>query len=251
MGTSPPPAPPAHPAPGWTRAQTLGPPPRGQWDFLCQQDGLPGTHDAHRLGEWQHDLWLLPALAPGRYLGTPDGHAASVGTSMPGRLPEPSAACADSQSIKGATQGKDVGFDGNKQVKGRKRHILVDTLGLILVAVVTAANTDDRQGLVMLLTTDFASGVTRLRQIWVDKGSEAQWLREWARRLKQTHKMDVEVVERTGKGFEVVKQRWQVERSCAWLVNDRRHSRDDEVWTAWSEAMIHISMIRLLLKRLA
>ena len=168
-----------------------------------------------------------------------------------GRLPEPSAACADSQSIKVATQGKDVGFDGNKKVKGRKRHILVDTLGLILAVVVTAANGDDRQGLVALLTTYFASGVKRLRKIWVDKGYEAQWLREWARGLKQTHKIDLEVVERTGKGFEVVKQRWKVERSFAWMVNDRRHSRDYEVLTACSEAMIHISVIRLLLKRLA
>jgi putative transposase len=168
-----------------------------------------------------------------------------------GRLPEPSAACADSQSIKVATQGKDVGFDGNKKVKGRKRHILVDTLGLVIAVVVTAANHDDRQGLVALLQTYFASGIKRLRKSWVDEGYEAQWLREWARSLKQTHKIDVEVVERTGTGFEVVKQRWKVERTFAWMVNDRRHSRDYEVLTACSEAMIHISMIRLLLKRLA
>ena len=63
-----------------------------------------------------------------------------------GRLPEPSACCADSQSSKAATQGTDIGFDGHKKVKGRKRHILVDTLGLIVAVVVTAANTDDRQG---------------------------------------------------------------------------------------------------------
>jgi transposase len=104
-----------------------------------------------------------------------------------------------------------VGFDGHKKVKGRKRHILVDTLGLIIAVVVTAANHDDRQGLVALLTTYFVSGITRLRKIWVDEGYEAQWLREWARSLKQTHKIDVEVVERTGKGVEVVKQRWKVE----------------------------------------
>lgn len=168
-----------------------------------------------------------------------------------GRFPEPSACCADSQSIKTATQGTDVGFDGNKKVKGRKRHILIDTLGLIVAVVVTAANTDDRQGLVALLKRYFASGVTRLRKIWVDGGYEAQWLRDWVRGLKQTHKIDLEVVEHTGKGFQVVKQRWKVERTLAWLLNDRRHSRDYEVLTASSEAMIHISMIRLLLKRLA
>ena len=168
-----------------------------------------------------------------------------------GRLPEPSAGCADSQSIKTATQGTDVGFDGNKKVKGRKRHILVDTLGLIVAVVVTAANTVDRQGLVALLQRYFASGVTRLRKIWVDAGYDAQWLCDWVRGLKQTHKIDLEVVEHTGKGFQVVKHRWKVERTFAWLLNDRRHSRDYERLTASSEAMMQISMIRILLKRLA
>lgn len=168
-----------------------------------------------------------------------------------GRLPEPSAGCADSQSIKTATQGQDVGFDRHKKVKGRKRHILVDTLGLIVAVVVTAANTDDRPGLVELLQRYFASGVTRLRKLWVDGGYEAQWLRDWVRGLKCTHKIDLEVVEHTGKGFQVVKHRWKVERAFAWLLNDRRHSRDYERLTASSEAMIQVSMIRLLLKRLA
>src|SRR5262245_4051006 len=93
-----------------------------------------------------------------------------------GRLPEPSACCADSQSIKTATQHEAVGFDGNKKVKRRKRHILVDTLGLLVAVVVTAANTDDRLGLVLLLQRYFASGVKRLRKLWVDGGYHAQWL---------------------------------------------------------------------------
>jgi putative transposase len=168
-----------------------------------------------------------------------------------GRLPEPSACCADSQSIKTATQHEDVGFDGHKKIKGRKRHILVDTLGLIVAVVVTAANTDDRHGLVALMQRYFASGVTRLRKIWVDGGYDAQWLCDWIRGLKRTHKVDLEVVEHIGKGFQVVPYRWVVERTFAWLLNDRRHSRDYELLTASSEAMIQISMIRLLLKRLA
>jgi putative transposase len=168
-----------------------------------------------------------------------------------GRLPEPSACCADSQSIKTATQGEDVGFDGHKKIKGRKRHLLVDTLGLIIAVVVTAANMDDRQGLVALMKRYCASGVTRLRKIWVDGGYDAQWLCDWVRGLQRTHKVDLEVVEHTGKGFQVVPYRWVVERTFGWLLNDRRHSRDDETLTANSEAMIQISMIRLLLKRLA
>ena len=91
-----------------------------------------------------------------------------------GRLPEPSACCVDSQSITTTTQDEDVGFDGNKKVQGRTRHILVDTLGLIVAVVVTAANVDDRQGLMTLLNRYFASGVKRLRKIWVDGGYQAQ-----------------------------------------------------------------------------
>jgi putative transposase len=168
-----------------------------------------------------------------------------------GRLPEPSACCADSQSIKTATQHEDVGFDGHKKIKGRKRHILVDTLGLIVAVVVTAANADDRDGLVTWLQRYFAAGVKRLRKIWVDGGYHAQWLWDWVYGLKKTHKIALEVVEHSGTGFQVVKHRWKVERTFAWLLNDRRHSRDYETLTASSEAMIQISMIRLLLKRLA
>jgi putative transposase len=120
-----------------------------------------------------------------------------------------------------------------------------------VAVVVTAANVDDRQGLVTLLQHYFASGVKRLRKLWVDGGYDAQWLREWVRGVKQTHKIDLEVVEHTGTGFQVIKHQWKVERTFAWLLNDRRHSRDYERLTASSEAMIQISMIRLVLKRLA
>ena len=167
-----------------------------------------------------------------------------------GRKDDPSAACADSQSIKMTTQNQDVGFDGNKKIKGRKRHTLVDTLGLLLAVVVTAANVDDRQGFMTLLETSLARGGRRLRKIGVDQGSEAQWLKDWAADLNQTHKIDVEVVERQGKGFQVEPQRWKVERTFSWICNDRRNCRDYEGLTCNSEAMIEISTIRMLLKRL-
>ena len=167
-----------------------------------------------------------------------------------GRKDDPSAACADSQSIKMTTQNQDVGFDGNKKIKGRKRHTLVDTLGLLLAVVVTAANVDDRQGFMTLLETYLARGGRRLRKIWVDQGYEAQWLKDWAADLKQTHKIDVEVVERQGKGFQVEPHRWKVERTLSWICHDRRNCRDYEGLTCNSEAMIQISTIRMLLKRL-
>jgi putative transposase len=144
-----------------------------------------------------------------------------------GRQAEPSAGSIDSQSIKTATQSEEIGFDGNKKIKGRKRHLLVDTLGLSIAVVVTDAGTDDRQGLVALLTVYFADGVKRLRKLWVDGAYPAQWLDEWVRGLKQTHKIDLEATtNQSGKGFQVVPWRWAVERTFAWLLNDRRHSRD-------------------------
>jgi putative transposase len=167
-----------------------------------------------------------------------------------GRKDAPSASWADSQSIKVTTQGQAVGFDGNKKIKGRKRHILVDTLGLILAVIVTPANVDDRQGFITLLEIYLARGARRLGKIWVDQGYEAQWLKDWAAGLKKTHKIDVEVVERQGQGFQVEPHRWKVERTFAWISNDRRNCRDYEVLTCNSEAMIQISTIRMLLKRL-
>lgn len=85
----------------------------------------------------------------------------------------------------------------------------------------------------------------------MDGGYRAEWLRAWVWCFKRTHKIALEVVEHTGKGFRVVPHRWVVERTFAWLLNYRRHQCDYEVLTAHSEAMIQISMIHLLLKRLA
>ncbi len=171
---------------------------------------------------------------------------------LQGRKPEPSAGSIDSQSIKTATQHEDIGYDGNKKIKGRKRHILVDTLGLIIGVVVSDAGMDDRQGLVELLTAYFADGVKRLRKLWVDGAYPAQWLEQWVRGLKQTHKIDLaSTTNKEGKGFQVIPWRWAVERTFSWLLNDRRHSRDYERLTSNSAAMIQVSMIRLLLKRLA
>lgn len=168
-----------------------------------------------------------------------------------GRAVEPWAGSVDTQSLKAATQTTEGGFDGGKLLKGRKRHLWVDTRGLLLAVVVTAANTDDRVGLRVLLTQYFVGGVRRLRKRWVDGGYQAEWLRQWGRALKHSYKIDLEVTSPEGRGFQGVPWRWAVERTFAWLLNDRRHSRDYERLTPNSEALIQLSMIRLLLQRLA
>ncbi len=124
-------------------------------------------------------------------------------------------------------------------------------MGLIIAGVVTAANVDDCQGLRTLMQRYVVDGVKRLRKIWVDGGDQSGALQEWVGSLKQTHKIDVDITDHEGKGFQVVAWRGVVERPFSWLLNDRRHSRDYERLRVNSEAMIQISMIHLLIKRLA
>ena len=128
-------------------------------------------------------------------------------------------------------------YDAGKNVNGRKRHLLVDTLGLVISAYVSPANLQDRDGLKHLLNQYFETGTTRLRKLWVDGGYRGDDLKEWVADRKQTHKIDLEVVTPKGKGFQLVKRRWVVERTFAWLLNFRRLSKDYEALTDNSEAI--------------
>jgi putative transposase len=167
-----------------------------------------------------------------------------------GREAQPSMALIDSQSVKTTSVAGERGVDPFKSVKGRKRHILVDTMGLILAVVVHTANMQDRKGARLVLARALAKGFERLELILADGGYESQPLLDWlAARIHWVF----ELVKRPEgqKGFVVQAQKWVVERTFAWLGRYRRLSKDYEVLPESSEAFVYIAMIHLMLKRLA
>ena len=165
-----------------------------------------------------------------------------------GRHKQPTAGCLDSQSVKSSAVPGTRGYDKGKQVNGRKRHILVDTVGLLMAVVVTAASVQDRDGARLLLSR-LSGACKKLRRVWVDGAYRGQLL-DWVAVHCQCR---LQVVLRSDdqKGFAVLPRRWVVERTLAWLSQARRLSKDYEGLVSTSEAMIYVVMIRLMVRRLA
>lgn len=167
-----------------------------------------------------------------------------------GRDPLPTAAIIDSQSVRGAdtVPGVTRGYDAGKKINGRKRHIAVDTGGLLLTVVVTIAGIQDRDAAHRLLTA-LTGRFSTISLIWAD-GGYAGRLIIWARKVGS---LTVEVVKRTDdvKGFKVLPRRWVVERTFAWISKFRRCVRDYETLPTHHEAMVHITMIMTMSRRLA
>jgi transposase len=166
-----------------------------------------------------------------------------------GKRSRPTAAILDSQSVKSDCHGGEVGYDAGKKIKGRKRHLLVDTLGLVLGVLVTAANVPEREGAQTLLNR-VLGWFNWLRRLWVDGGYSGPEFAQWVRELRP--KLEVEVVKRSRDttGFAVLPRRWIVERTFGWLMRHRRLVRDYEHTDTSAEAWI-IAMIRIQLRRLA
>ena len=170
-----------------------------------------------------------------------------AGTKKNGRDAEPSAGIIDSQSVKGTAEAaEESGFDGFKTVKGRKHHIVTDTTGRVLAVGVHAANVHDSQGAYPLLKRLFET-VPTVRRLWADQAYQGEALATW---VKDTFACELEVVQKTTKAFKVLPRRWVVERTLAWLSRYRRLVRVYEKRVASSIAMIWVSSIRILLKKL-
>lgn len=211
-----------------------------QWDLL-PHDLLPKSTVYQYFKQWRED---------GTWQGMMDALRAQVRVAD-GREPTPSAGSIDSQTVKTTERGGERGYDGGKKISGRKRHIFVDTLGLLLAVVVTSAALDDGVAAPLVFTQLDKADYPRLTKLWADNKYRNHELDRWLEKNRDHWDLEIKSRPEGAVGFAPVPKRWVVERTFAWLGRYRRHSRDYERLTESSTSMLRVSSIHLMLRRLA
>jgi transposase len=217
--------------------------------FYITRTGCVWQYLPHDFPKWAtvydyHDAWTRN----GTLAHIHDTLRASVRTSV-GKKPSATAAIVDSQSIKSAKGSFEaIGYDGGKKVKGRKRHILVDTLGLIIGIVITSANTSDQAGAFELAQA--AKAEATLQTVWADSAYQGEEVAERFLALSGAQLSIVRSPEPKPKGFQLQAHRWIVERTFGWLVQFRRLVRDHEYSCSSHASFIRFAMISIMSRRL-
>lgn len=165
---------------------------------------------------------------------------------MKGRKEEPTVGIIDAQSVKNTlVSSEDKGFDAGKKIKGIKRHIIVDTLGLVLAVVIQSASVQDRDGAVDVVDK-LCESWKKVVKIFADGGYRGQLINT----IKTKFKIELEIIKRNEQHtFKILPKRWIVERTFAWIDTNRRNSKNYEQLNSTSVAMVHLSAIRIMLKR--